>query len=95
LFGASKVTADVMVQEHGRYLGMSAVCYRGGCLTRPNNSGAQLHSFLPYLTRYVREKPPCRIYGYKRKQVHDNVHSWALTRSLEDILRELATPPTG
>ena len=75
LFGASKVAADVMVQEYGRYFGMPTVCYRGGCLTGPNHSGAELHGFLAYLARCVREGRPYRVYGYKGKQVRDNIHA--------------------
>jgi CDP-paratose 2-epimerase len=75
IFGASKVAADVMVQEYGRYFGMPTVCFRGGCLTGPNHSGAELHGFLAYLARAVREGLPYRIYGYKGKQVRDNIHS--------------------
>jgi len=76
LFGASKVAADVMVQEYGRYFGMPTVCYRGGCLTGPNHSGAELHGFLAYLAKCVREGRPYRVYGYKGKQVRDNIHSY-------------------
>jgi CDP-paratose 2-epimerase len=76
LFGASKVAADVMVQEYGRYFGMPTVCLRGGCLTGPNHSGAELHGFLSYLARAVREGRAYRIYGYKGKQVRDNIHSF-------------------
>jgi CDP-paratose 2-epimerase len=76
LFGASKVAADVMVQEYGRYFGMPTVCYRGGCLTGPNHSGAELHGFLAYLARCVREGRTYRLYGYKGKQVRDNIHSY-------------------
>jgi CDP-paratose 2-epimerase len=75
VFGASKVAADVMVQEYGRYFGMPTVCFRGGCLTGPNHSGAELHGFLAYLARATREGLPYRIYGYKGKQVRDNIHS--------------------
>ena len=75
LFGASKVAADVLVQEYGRYFGMPTVCLRGGCLTGPNHSGAELHGFLAYLARAVRDGIPYRIYGYKGKQVRDNIHS--------------------
>src|SRR5213082_665124 len=75
LFGASKVAADVLVQEYGRYFGMPTVCLRGGCLTGPNHSGAELHGFLAYLARAVKEGIPYRIYGYKGKQVRDNIHS--------------------
>lgn len=76
LFGASKVAADVMVQEYGRYFSMPTVCYRGGCLTGPNHSGAELHGFLNYLAKCVREGRPYRVYGYKGKQVRDNIHSY-------------------
>jgi CDP-paratose 2-epimerase len=75
LFGASKVAADVLVQEYGRYFGLPTVCFRGGCLTGPNHSGAELHGFLAYLARAVRDGIPYRIYGHKRKQVRDNIHS--------------------
>jgi CDP-paratose 2-epimerase len=76
LFGASKLAADVMVQEYGRYFGMPTVCYRGGCLTGPNHSSAELHGFLAYLARAVKEGRVYRIYGYKGKQVRDNIHSY-------------------
>jgi CDP-paratose 2-epimerase len=76
LFGASKVAADVMVQEYGRYFGIPTVCYRGGCLTGPNHSGAELHGFLAYLAKCVHEGRPYRVYGYKGKQVRDNIHSY-------------------
>jgi CDP-paratose 2-epimerase len=75
LFGASKVAADVLVQEYGAYFGMPTVCFRGGCLTGSNHSGAELHGFLAYLARAVREGLHYRIYGYKGKQVRDNIHS--------------------
>lgn len=76
LFGASKLAADVMVQEYGRYFGMPTVCYRGGCLTGSNHSGAELHGFLAYLARAVFEDRTYRIYGYKGKQVRDNIHAY-------------------
>jgi CDP-paratose 2-epimerase len=76
LFGASKLAADVMVQEYGRYFGMPTVCFRGGCLTGPHHSGAELHGFLAYLARATAEGRPYRIYGYKGKQVRDNIHSF-------------------
>ncbi|HEV7735669.1 MAG TPA: NAD-dependent epimerase/dehydratase family protein [Candidatus Binatia bacterium] len=76
LFGASKLAADVMVQEYGRYFGIPTVCFRGGCLTGPNHSGAELHGFLAYLARATREGRPYRIYGYGGKQVRDNIHSY-------------------
>ena len=76
LFGASKVAADIMVQEYGRYFNMPTVCLRGGCLTGPNHSGAELHGFLAYLARAIKEGRTYRIYGYKGKQVRDNIHSF-------------------
>jgi len=76
LFGASKVAADVMVQEYGRTFGMPTVCFRGGCLTGPNHAGVELHGFLAYLARAVREGRTYRIYGYKGKQVRDNIHAY-------------------
>ncbi len=82
LFGASKLAADVMVQEYGRYFGMPTVCFRGGCLTGPNHSGAELHGFLAYLARAVREGRTYRIYGYKGKQVRDNIHSYDVCTAL-------------
>jgi CDP-paratose 2-epimerase len=76
LFGASKLAADVMTQEYGRYFGMPTVCFRGGCLTGPNHAGAELHGFLAYLDRATREGLPYRVFGYKGKQVRDNIHSF-------------------
>ena len=76
LFGASKLAADVLVQEYGRYFDMPTVCLRAGCLTGPNHSGAELHGFLAYLVRAIREGRLYRIYGYKGKQVRDNLHSY-------------------
>jgi CDP-paratose 2-epimerase len=75
LFGASKVAADVLVQEYGRYFGMATACFRGGCLTGPNHSGAQLHGFLAYLMKCAATGTPYTVYGYKGKQVRDNIHS--------------------
>lgn len=76
VFGASKVAADVMVQEYGRYFGMPTCCLRGGCLTGPNHSGVELHGFLSYLIRCNLEGRLYRIFGYKGKQVRDNIHSF-------------------
>ena len=76
LFGASKAAADLLVQEYGRYFGLPTVCFRGGCLTGPNHSGAELHGFLAYLARAVREGLDYSIFGYKGKQVRDNIHSY-------------------
>jgi CDP-paratose 2-epimerase len=84
LFGASKVAADVMVQEYGRYFGMPTCCLRGGCLTGPNHSGVELHGFLSYLVKCNHEGREYKIYGYKAKQVRDNIHS-------EDVARFIST----
>lgn len=78
LFGASKVAADVLVQEYGRYFGMLTVCFRGGCLTGPNHSGAQLHGFLAYLMKCTITGEHYTVFGYKGKQVRDNIHSYDL-----------------
>jgi CDP-paratose 2-epimerase len=75
LFGASKLAADVLVQEYGRYFGMPTVCFRGAPLTGPNHSGAELHGFLAYMAKAAREGRTYRIFGYKGKQVRDNIHS--------------------
>lgn len=76
IFGASKVAADVMVQEYGRYFGMKTAVFRGGCLTGPNHSGAQLHGFLSYLAKCAVTGTKYTIFGYKGKQVRDNIHSY-------------------
>ena len=83
LFGASKVAGDVMVQEYGRYFGMPTCCLRGGCLTGPNHSGVELHGFLSYLVRCNLERREYRIYGYKGKQVRDNIHSGDVARFID------------
>ena len=75
LFGASKVAADVLVQEYGRYFGMKTGIFRGGCLTGPAHSGTQLHGFLAYLAKCVVNGNPYTVFGYKGKQVRDNIHS--------------------
>lgn len=75
VFGASKVAADVMVQEYGRYFSMPTCCLRGGCLTGPNHSGVELHGFLSYLVRCNVENREYKIFGYNGKQVRDNIHS--------------------
>lgn len=75
LFGASKVSADVLVQEYGRYFGMKTGTFRGGCLTGPNHSGAQLHGFLSYLMKCTITGDHYTVFGYKGKQVRDNIHS--------------------
>lgn len=75
VFGASKVAADVMVQEYGRYFGLKTGTFRGGCLTGPAHSGAELHGFLAYLVKCALTGRPYTIFGYKGKQVRDNIHS--------------------
>jgi CDP-paratose 2-epimerase len=75
LFGASKAAADILVQEYGRYFGMPTVCFRGGCLTGSKHASAELHGFLAYLARCLLEGRRYRIYGYKGKQVRDNLHA--------------------
>ncbi len=78
LFGASKVAADVLVQEYGKYFGMKTGVFRGGCLTGPYHSGTQLHGFLSYLMKCAISGEKYTIFGYKGKQVRDNIHSWDL-----------------
>ena len=80
LFGASKVAADVMVQEYGRYFNLPTCCLRGGCLTGPNHSGVELHGFLSYLVKCNLEGREYRIFGYKGKQVRDNIHALDVAR---------------
>lgn len=75
VFGASKVAADIMVQEYGRYFGLKTGVFRGGCLTGPNHSGAQLHGFLSYLVKCIVTGAPYTIFGHKGKQVRDNIHA--------------------
>jgi CDP-paratose 2-epimerase len=75
LFGVSKAAADLLVQEYGRYFGLPTVCFRAGCLTGPQHAGVPLHGFLAYLARAVREDLQYRVFGYKAKQVRDNLHS--------------------
>jgi CDP-paratose 2-epimerase len=78
LFGASKVAADVLVQEYGKYFKMNTGVFRGGCLTGPNHSGAQLHGFLSYLMKCAITGDKYTVFGYQGKQVRDNIHSWDL-----------------
>jgi CDP-paratose 2-epimerase len=82
LFGASKVAADIMVQEYGRYFGLRTGVFRGGCLTGPGHSGTQLHGFLAYLMKCAITGTPYTIFGYKRKQVRDNIHSFDLVNMI-------------
>jgi CDP-paratose 2-epimerase len=87
LFGASKVAADIMAQEYGRYFGMPTCCLRGGCLTGPNHSGVELHGFLSYLVKCNLEGREYRIFGYKGKQVRDNIHSEDVARFIHAFYR--------
>jgi CDP-paratose 2-epimerase len=87
LFGASKVAADVIVQEYGRYFGMKTCCLRGGCLTGPNHSGVELHGFLSYLVKCNVEGKQYSIYGYKGKQVRDNIHSLDVARLIDAFIK--------
>jgi CDP-paratose 2-epimerase len=87
LFGASKVAADIMVQEYGRYFNMPTCCLRGGCLTGPNHSGVELHGFLSYLTKCNLEKKEYKIFGYKGKQVRDNIHSLDVALFIDNFLK--------
>ena len=86
LFGASKVAADVMVQEYGRYFGMPTVCFRGGCLTGPNHSGVELHGFLNFLVKTAVCGKTFTIFGYKGKQVRDQIHSLDVVRAFEAFI---------
>ena len=87
LFGASKVAADVMVQEYGRYFGMPTCCLRGGCLTGPNHSGVELHGFLSYLVKCNVEGREYRVFGYGGKQVRDNIHSYDVARFMHEFAK--------
>ena len=87
LFGASKVAADVMVQEYGKYFNMPTCSLRGGCLTGPNHSGVELHGFLSYLVKCNLEKKKYCIFGYKGKQVRDNIHSYDVARFIEEFIK--------
>jgi CDP-paratose 2-epimerase len=80
IFGASKVAADVMVQEYGRYFGLPTCALRGGCLTGPSHSGVELHGFLSYLIKCNLTETKYNVYGYKGKQVRDNIHSYDVAR---------------
>jgi CDP-paratose 2-epimerase len=83
IFGASKVAADVMTQEYGRYFGLRTVCFRCGCLTGPHHSGVQLHGFLNYLFRVAAQGGCYTIFGYRGKQVRDNLHSFDVVAAME------------
>ena len=85
LFGASKVAGDVLVQEYGRYFNMNTCCLRGGCLTGPNHSGVELHGFLSYLIKCNLEGRLYKVFGYKGKQVRDNIHSLDVARFMHEF----------
>jgi CDP-paratose 2-epimerase len=87
VFGASKVAADVLVQEYGRYYGVPTACFRGGTLTGPNHSAAELHGFLAYVMRCTMSGRPYTVYGYKGKQVRDAIHSHDLIRAFDEFAR--------
>lgn len=86
LFGASKAASDLVVQEYGRYFDMPTCCLRGGCLTGPNHSGVELHGFLNYLIKCNLSKTQYNVFGYKGKQVRDNIHSYDVARFIECFL---------
>ncbi len=88
LFGASKVAGDIMVQEYGRYFGMPTCCLRGGCLTGPNHSGVELHGFLSYLIKCNIQEKKYNIFGYKGKQVRDNIHSYDVVSFMNEFLEK-------
>lgn len=88
LFGASKVAADVMVQEYGRYFGLKSCCLRGGCLTGPNHAGVELHGFLSYLVKCNLQGRKYTVFGYKGKQVRDNIHALDIARFIEAFIEE-------
>ena len=92
LFGASKVAADVMVQEYGRYFNMPTCALRGGCLTGPNHTGVELHGFLSYLVKCNLEGREYRVFGYQGKQVRDNIHSLDVARFMAAFV---ANPRAG
>ncbi len=87
IFGASKVAADVMVQEYGRYFGMKTAVFRGGCLTGPGHAGAPLHGFLAYLVKCAVHNTPYTVLGYKGKQVRDNIHSHDLVSAFWEVFQ--------
>ncbi|MFY9751167.1 MAG: NAD-dependent epimerase/dehydratase family protein, partial [Candidatus Acidiferrales bacterium] len=87
IFGASKAAADLLAQEYGRYFGLNVGVFRGGCLTGPNHSGVQLHGFLSYLVKVALAGETYTVFGYKGKQVRDNIHSLDVVRAAEEFFR--------
>ena len=88
LFGASKVAADILVQEDGKYFDMKTAAFRGGCLTGPNHSGTQLHGFLAYLMKCTMTGTPYKVFGYQGKQVRDNIHSYDLIQAFDHFFND-------
>ncbi len=88
IFGASKVAADIMVQEYGKYFGFKTAVFRGGCLTGPSHSGAELHGFLAYLIKCIASGKKYTIFGYKGKQVRDNIHSHDLVNAFYEFYKK-------
>ena len=88
LFGASKTSADLYVQEYGRYFNLKTVCFRGGCLTGENHSGARLHGFLSFLVKSIVHKKKYFIFGYKGKQVRDNIHSLDVVKAFDEFIKK-------
>jgi CDP-paratose 2-epimerase len=91
LFGASKAASDLMVQEYGRYFGMPTCCLRGGCLTGPNHAGVELHGFLSYLIKCNLQGREYKVYGYKGKQVRDNIHAEDVARFMYEFYQSPRT----
>lgn len=88
LFGASKVAADVLTQEYGRYFNMPTICFRGGCLTGPLHSGVELHGFLNYLVKVAVSGQTYTVFGYKGKQVRDQIHSFDVVRAFDEFIKK-------
>lgn len=88
IFGVSKVSADLMVQEYGRYFGMKTGVFRGGCLTGPAHSAAQLHGFLAYLVHAIAKDIPYTVFGYKGKQVRDNIHAYDVVNAFYNFFQK-------
>ena len=88
LFGASKAAADLLVQEYGRYFNLRTVCFRGGCLTGENHSGAKLHGFLSFLVKTIINEKKYSVFGYKGKQVRDNIHSLDVAKAFNEFIKK-------
>jgi len=86
-FGASKAAADLIVQEHGKYFGLKTVCFRCGCITGLNHQGVEQHGFLNYICKIIKNKLPYTIYGYKGKQVRDNIHAYDLVAAFHEFIK--------